>query len=114
MVLSMIGIINMPATLAYYRRSGILRRLGVTPASPAMVLVAQVVVSVLQAVAGIGLALAVAFLGFGANPPVSVGTALGVGLLALVALYSVGMMVAAVAPTPNSALAIGLVVFFAL
>ncbi len=40
--------------------SGILRRLSVTPASPAMVLVAQAVVSVLQAVIGIGAALALA------------------------------------------------------
>ena len=31
----------------------------------------------------------------------------------MAALYAVGMVVAAVAPTPNSAVAIGLIVFFA-
>ena len=38
-VMATVGIVNMPSFLAYYRRSGILRRLSVTPASPAMVLV---------------------------------------------------------------------------
>ncbi|MET8007716.1 ABC transporter permease [Nonomuraea glycinis] len=112
-VMATVGIVNMPSFLAYYRRSGILRRLSVTPASPAMVLVAQAVVSVLQAVIGIGAALAVAVLVFDANLPVRPVTALGLVLLAMAALYAVGMVVAAVAPTPNSAVAIGLIVFFA-
>jgi ABC-2 type transport system permease protein len=114
MVLATIGIINMPSFLAYYRRAGILRRLSATPASPVMILVAQVVVSVLQAVVGVTLALAVAFLGFGAQPPVDLGAAVGVYLLAMAAMYAGGMIVAAVAPTPNSAVAIGLIAFFGL
>lgn len=113
-VLAMIGIVNMPSFLAYYRRSGILRRLGVTPVSPAMVLVAQMLVSLLQAVIGIGLAYIVAVLAFGARPPVSLWSAVGVALFAIAAMYAVGMIVAALAPTPNSAVAIGLVGFFAL
>ena len=114
MVLASIGVINMPSFLAYYRRTGILRRLAATPASPAMVLVAQVVVSVLQALVGLALALAAAFLVFDARPPVHLGAAVGVYVLAMAAMYAVGMIVAAVAPTPNSAVAIGLITFFAL
>ncbi|GAA4693601.1 ABC-2 type transport system permease protein [Promicromonospora umidemergens] len=114
MVLASIGVINMPSFLAYYRRTGILRRLAVTPASPAMVLVAQVVVSVLQALVGLAVALAVAFLAFGARPPTDLGAAFAVYALAMAAMYAVGMIVAAVAPTPNSAVAIGLITFFAL
>lgn len=114
MVLASIGVINMPSFLAYYRRTGILRRLAVTPASPAMVLVAQVVVSMLQALVGLAGALAVAFLAFDARPPADLGAAFAVYGLAMLALYAVGMIVAAVAPTPNSAVAIGLITFFAL
>lgn len=114
LVVATIGIVNMPSFLAYYRRAGILRRLAVTPASPSMVLVAQGVVSVLQAVLGLALAVAVAMLGFGANPPDRILVAVGVFLLATVAMYALGMVVASVAPTPNSAVAIGLVLFFAL
>ncbi|MGG5753628.1 ABC transporter permease [Zafaria sp. Z1313] len=114
LVIASIGIINMPSFLAYYRRTGILRRLSVTPASPAMVLVAQAVVSVAQAVLGMALAFGVALLALGANPPVRPLAALGVVALSMAALYAVGMIVAALAPTPNSAVAIGLVLFLAL
>lgn len=114
MVLAFIGVLNMPSFLAYYRRAGILRRLAVTPASPMMVLVAQVIVSILQSVAGIGLAIAVAAIGFGVNSPIHLGAALGVLVLCAAAMYSTGMIVAAVAPTPNSAVAIGLVGFLGL
>ena len=113
-VFASIGVINMPSFLAYYRRSGILRRLSVTPASPAMVLVAQVVVSFVQALIGVALALALAIGVFGARLPADPWLALGVGALGLAAMYAVGLVVAALAPTPNSATAIGLVVFFAL
>jgi ABC-2 type transport system permease protein len=113
-VLASIGIINMPSFLAYYRRTGILRRLAVTPDSPAMVLVAQMVVSLVQAVLGIGVALLVAVTVFGAGPPADPWVALGVVGLAVAAMYALGMVVASVAPTPNSAVAIGLIGFFAL
>ncbi len=113
MVIATIGMINMPSFLAYYRRSGILRRLAVTPASPAMVLVAQAIVSIAQALLGMGLAIAVAAVFFGLNPPLHLWVAVGVVALVIVAFYGIGMIVAAVAPTPNSSVAIGLVVFFA-
>lgn len=113
-VLALISIVNMPSFLAYYRRTGVLRRLAVTPASPVMVLVAQMVVSLGQAVVGIALAYAVAAFGFGVRPPADSGVALGVVVLAVAAMYGLGMIVASVAPTPNSAVAIGLIAFFAL
>ena len=69
MVLAFVGVLNMPSFLAYYRKSGILRRLAVTPASPVLVLLAQTIVSSVQAALGILVAAAVAALAFGANPP---------------------------------------------
>lgn len=114
MVLTFIGVLNMPSFLAYYRRSGILRRLAVTPASPMMVLIAQVIVSILQSVLGIGLALAVAAIVFDVNPPLHVGAAIGVLVLCAAAMYSAGMIVAAIAPTPSAAVAFGLIGFLGL
>ncbi len=113
-VVATIGIINMPSFLATYRKTGVLRRLGVTPASPAMVLIAQVVVSLLQAMLGIALALGVAVVFFDANLPIHLGSALGVVALTIAAMYALGMLVAALSPTPNAAVAIGLVFFFVL
>ncbi|QHG83281.1 ABC transporter permease [Rhodococcus rhodochrous] len=113
-VVATIGLVNMPSFLAYYRLSGILRRLSVTPASPAMMLVGQVVVGAVQTLLGVGAALLAAFSFFGARPPVDPFAAVGVFALVMGAMYAVGMIVAAIAPTPNAAVAIGLVVFFAL
>lgn len=111
MVLSMIGVLNMPSFLAYYRRTGILKRLSVTPVSPVMVLVAQVVVSVLQSAIGVAVALGVTAAVFGLNLPAHLALALGVLALAAASMYALGMIVASVSPTPNSAVAIGLVGF---
>lgn len=112
MVLSMIGVVNMPSFLAHYRHSGILKRMSVTPVSPVMVLAAQVLGSVLQSALGIGLALGFTAVVFGLNLPSNL--ALGILALSAAAMYALGMIVAAVSPTPNSAVAIGLVGFLGL
>jgi ABC-2 type transport system permease protein len=113
-VVATIGVINMPSFLASYRRHKILRRLAVTPAHPGMILVAQVVVSIVQTLLGVAVGLTVAMLAFDVGPPERPWTALGVFALAAFAMYAVGMLVAAVAPTANAAVAIGLTLFFAL
>lgn len=114
LVVATVGVINMPSFLAAYRRTGILRRLGVTPASPAMVLVAQALVGVVQIALGIAAACVLAAVAFDATAPASPWFAAGVLALAIAAMYGVGMLVAAVAPTPQSAVALGLVAFFAI
>lgn len=113
-VFSLIGVVNMPSFIAYYRKAGVLRRLAVTPASPSMVLVAQVVVSLIQAAIGVGVALLVAVTFFEASLPGNLLAFVGVMLLGLLAMYGIGMVVAAVAPSPSGAVAIALIVFFAL
>lgn len=113
-VVATIGVINMPSFLAAYRRYKILRRLAVTPAHPAMILVAQVVVSIMQTLLGVVIGLTVAMLAFDVGLPERPWTALGVFTLAAFTMYAIGMFVAAVAPTANAALAIGLTLFFAL
>jgi ABC-2 type transport system permease protein len=114
MVTAVIGIVNMPSFLATYRTTGVLRRLAVTPAHPMMVLVAQVVVSVVQSAVGIALALAVATLAFDLSAPRDLLLTAGVLLLTAATMYAVGMLLAALAPTANAAVAIGLVVFLAI
>lgn len=111
MVMAMVGVVNMPSFLAAYRHSGILRRLSVTPLHPVMVLVAQVITSVLQTALGIGLALLTAHLLFGLNAPREPLVVAGVVLLVAAAMYALGMLIAAVSPTPNASVALGLVAF---
>ncbi|GAA3067943.1 MULTISPECIES: ABC transporter permease [Actinomycetes] len=114
MVVASVAVVNMPSFLATYRKTHILRRLAVTPASPAMVLVAQAVVSVVQIVVGIVLAFTVASVFFDASLPTDVVVALAVMGAAIASLYAIGMLVAAVSPTPNASLALGLIAFFGL
>lgn len=113
-VIATIGVINVPSFLAYYRRSKVLRRLAVTPANPAMVLVAQVAVGIVQCAAGTAIGLAAAALLFDVGMPAEPWRALGVFALAMLTMFAVGMLVAAVAPTGNASVAIGLTLFFAL
>ncbi|WP_433544990.1 ABC transporter permease [Streptomyces sp. CA-294286] len=112
LVVTIIAVINFPGYLATYRKTKVLRRLAVTPASPAMVLVAQMAVTFLQMLFGIALALGIALQFFDAALPSEVLVAVLVLLALCLAMYSVGMIVASVAPTPNAAVAIGLVGFF--
>ncbi|MDA2812632.1 ABC transporter permease [Nocardiopsis sp. RSe5-2] len=114
MVIGLIGIVNTPSFLSAYRRTGVLRRLGATPASPVMVLVAQVAVGVAQSLLGIAVAFGVAVAFFGARPPIDVPAALGALVLTVAVMFALGMVVAAVAPTPNSAVAMGLVAYLGL
>src|SRR5690606_15538093 len=113
-VIAMIGVVNMPSFLAVYRTSGVLRRLSVTPVHPAMVLVAQVITSVVQTAIGVALALTVGRLAFGLHAPRNLWAAIGVFVLAAAAMYALGMLVAAIAPTANASVAIGLATFFAM
>ncbi|GAA0587557.1 ABC transporter permease [Actinomadura livida] len=112
MVVALIGLVNMPAVLATYRRTGVLRRLAVTPAHPLMVLAAQVLASLAQVLAGVLAALLAARLLFGASMPRGALTAVGVFCLVTATMYALGMLVAAVAPSANAAVALGLVGFF--
>lgn len=104
----------MPSFLASYRHTGVLRRLSVTPVHPALVLLAQVVVSLVQSVIGVLLALGLAVAFFDASFPRDVLGAIGMFLLVAAAMYALGTLVAAISPTTNSSIAIGLVLFFAM
>ncbi len=108
---ALIGIINMPVRLTTYRKSGVLRRLAVTPVSPLRLLGAQITVSVLQTIAGIAVAYTVGVIAFDAGPPTDLLAALGVISLTIIAMYALGMMVASLAPSPNAAVACGFVLF---
>ncbi len=113
-VIATVGMVNMPSFLAAYRRTGVLRRLAVTPVHPSAVLGAQLVAGGVQVLAGVLLAAVIAVAGFGADLPASLWLTVGIVLLITVAMFAVGLVVAALAPTANSAVAIGLIAFFGL
>jgi ABC-2 type transport system permease protein len=107
-----LAISALPGYLAIYREKGILRRLSTTPASPAMLLGAQVAVNLAMATLALVLVLAVGATWLGMAMPASVAWFAVAFLLGTAALFAVGLVIAAVAPTARAANAIGMLVFF--
>jgi ABC-2 type transport system permease protein len=109
--LAILSLNLLPTILAGYREKGILRRLHTTPVHPSKVLIGQLLVSCTVALAMLVVVVAAgAIIGF--PPPAQpLGLALAFGLGAL-ALFAVGLLVAAIAPTARIATAIGMLLFF--
>lgn len=93
-----VGLMGMPLTLADYRHRKVLKRLQVTPASPALLLGIQVLVQGMVAVCSGILVIAAAALIFGYRPSGTAGQILAAYLLVLFSIFSIGMCIAAVAP----------------
>jgi len=108
------GVQGIPVQIAGYRQGRILRRLATTPAGPARVVGAQLIVSlsvIFTATAGV---LAVGRLGFGVPlPRQPFGFALVV-VLSAAAMVALGLLIGAFAPTARTAGAAGTVLFFPL
>ncbi len=107
-----LAIQTLPIRLATYREKGILRRLSTTPARPAGLLVAQVVIYSVTAVLGLVLLVIVGRIAFDiplpANP-IGYVAAFGLGMAGLLAI---GLLLAAFAPSAGVATAIAVPLFF--
>jgi ABC-2 type transport system permease protein len=107
-----LAISALPGYLAIYREKGILRRLSTTPVSPAMLLAAQVAVNLAMLLVALGLVLGIGAAWLGMAMPASAGWFAVAFVLGAAALFAVGLVIAAVAPTARAANAIGMLVFF--
>jgi ABC-2 type transport system permease protein len=110
--MALLCLVTMPATLAGYRELGYLRRLQTTPAGPLRVLVAELAVKLIVAVAVVIVLLAVARGGYGVAPPRQAGGFIAAGVLAVAALMAVGLFVSAVAPTAGVARGVGAILLY--
>lgn len=111
-VLVSIGLQGIPMVIAQYRERGILRRLGVTPVRPLTVLIAKLAVWAGSAALSAIFVIAVTRLAFGVPTPAKLGWFLVSFVLGMAALFSLGMLVSAVAPTARSAMGIAMALFF--
>jgi ABC-2 type transport system permease protein len=106
--LAMLSLTALPIVLAGYREKGVLRRLKTTPAGPARVLAAQLIAYVSIAALMAVLVVVVARLGYGVAFPRQAAGFILAGLLAAAAMMAVGLLIAAVAPSAQSAQTIGM------
>lgn len=112
--LTMLGVATFPPTLATYREFGILRRLRTTPLHPARLLWAQMSVQSSVAILAAAAVVVVAAVAFDVPlPRLPLWFALSFVLTA-VAMFTMGLLIGSVAPTTQSAIAIGMAVFFPL
>lgn len=112
--LALTGTMSVASTLAGYRHQGVLRRLRTTPVGPAPLLAAQLTAHLLFAVIAAALTIAVAVAVFGVATPASwIGSILSLALAAW-ALFSIGLIIGAVAPSQTVAPAIGSLVWLPL
>lgn len=116
-VLIAVGLAGLPQQLATYRQQGVLRRMSTTPVPPSWLLAAQTTVALILAVIGIGILLGAGAGAYGLALPHDAGGCL-LSLLALVltavATIGLGLLVAAMARSPQIAQALTMVVFYPL
>lgn len=112
LTLAMLGLQMMSATLSLYRERGILRRLATTPVQPIMLLGAQLVATLLSAVISAGLVLLVGRFAYDVAFPDHLPGFLVAFLLSAAGVFSIGLLIAALAPSAKAGNAIGTLLFF--
>jgi ABC-2 type transport system permease protein len=112
LALATLAFATLPAILATYRERGVLRRLRTTPASPARLVNAQLILQVTVALVAGGLAVAAGVIVFDIPLPGSPVAFVLVYLLAAASMLAIGLLIGAVAPTVSSGQAIGMAVYF--
>jgi ABC-2 type transport system permease protein len=111
-VLAILGLSVLPTTMATYRERGVLRRLRATPVQPQLLLQAQLILVGAATVLAVALLIGVAAGAFGVAVPRNFAGFLLAVVLGAAALLSIGLLVAALAPTAKAASATGMVLFF--
>jgi ABC-2 type transport system permease protein len=116
-VLIAVGLMTLPQQLSAYRRQGVLRRMSTTPVHPSWVLAAQTTVAAILAMIGLTILLGAGAGAYGLALPHDPGGYL-VSLVALVltgaATLGLGLLIAAVAGSPQIAQALTAVAFYPL
>jgi ABC-2 type transport system permease protein len=112
LVVAVSGLMSFPLGMVEYRSRGFLRRLKATPAQPGLFLAAQVIVNTVISVLGIGLLIGVGFVAFDLHAPAHPWAFAGIALLSAAAMFGLGMVIASLAATEQTALVIANLIYF--
>jgi len=111
-VIGMTGFLSLAMGITVYRERGVLRRLRMTPLRPYAVLLSQVAVLFLMTALGIGLLVVVAKLLYGMRFDGDVIGVLAAFTLSCLSFFSMGFVLAGVAPTARTAQIVGMALFY--
>lgn len=112
MVLCIVGFMSIPVSICGYRESGVLRRFRSTPLRPVTFIAADVVSNLLMAFVGV---LAGVLAGLIFYHTAFEGSILIVGIaiaFCALSMFSIGYLIAALAPTPRIANVVGLLILY--
>lgn len=107
-----LALTGLPVQLAGYREHGVLKRFAVSGISAVEVVLAQAAVALLTMVVGAGIVLGVAAVNYGIPAPGELVTSLGVLLLGMLMLLTIGVALGLAVTSVRVANAVGLLVFF--
>ncbi|WP_232376174.1 ABC transporter permease [Amycolatopsis aidingensis] len=111
-LIAMIALNIFPSYLGNYRDRGILRRLAASPVPPRDLLYAQLIVNLVAAAVVVLLIVVIGRLALGMELPANLPGFTLSALLGAAALFSVGLLISAFAPTQSVGNGIGSVLFF--
>jgi len=112
LVIASIGVVSLPVHLTAYRERGVLRRLRASSISVWAVLGSHIIVSLVIAILGGILLIAIALLTYNASLPESPGLLLPAFVLGTLSFAALGFLLGAIIPTTRAAQGIGLILFF--
>lgn len=98
-----LGLFGLPIPIVRDREIGWLRRISTTPVSPGKLLAAQVTINLILAAAGFTILIAGSTLVFGVKIPFDIPGFILSLVLATLAMFSLGLLVTAVAPSQSTA-----------
>jgi ABC-2 type transport system permease protein len=114
MGISLFSLSGLSQLFASYREKGVLRRMRTTPVKPAVMLGAQLLMATVLSIITMLIMVVIGHFAFDVEFPQQLPAFLISFLLLALALFAIGLLVAALAPSSKSASAIGSLVFFPL
>lgn len=112
MIIAVAGIMGLPLQLSMYRHYKILKRYRATPISTGTIMWPHLIINGMFCIAGIILLLAVGKVAFGLNFMGNAWAFVAALLLSIVSIFSLGFMIAAVAPNNRAAILIANLIYF--
>lgn len=112
MIIGTVGLLSIAINISSYRESGVLRRYRATPLRPYVILVATVLVNFAMTFLGTGLLVVTATLVYNLRFDGNALLVLASFILASLSFFSLGFVIASLAPTARVAQVVGMVVFY--